>query len=209
MLRNLLQLQSKCFPLFITQNFKTSDYIRRSTRTFLSDNKGVKDFVALLGPEERQLLYQELHQLKQTSDLNLSHTIDETIVEPPNFSQLKRVFLHQALPFIGFGFLDNLIMIVAGDYIDTTIGVTLGISTMAAAGLGNALSDIAGIGSAWYVEKMATKIGVEEPKMSLTQAQMTRTRWSVQLGRIVGITIGCLLGMVPLLWLPTKSKEKK
>ena len=209
MLRNLLQLQSKCFPLFITQNFKTSDYIRRSTRTFLSDNKGVKDFVALLGPEERQLLYQELHQLKQTSDLNLSHTIDETIVEPPNFSQLKRVFLHQALPFIGFGFLDNLIMIVAGDYIDTTIGVTLGISTMAAAGLGNALSDIAGIGSAWYVEKMAAKIGVEEPKMSLTQAQMTRTRWSVQLGRIVGITIGCLLGMVPLLWLPTKSKEKK
>ena len=209
MLRNLLQLQSKCFPLFITQNFKTSDYIRRSTRTFLSDNKGVKDFVALLGPEERQLLYQELQQLKQTSDLNVNNTVDETIVEPPNFPQLKRVFLHQALPFIGFGFLDNLIMIVAGDYIDTTIGVTLGISTMAAAGLGNALSDIAGIGSAWYVEKMATKIGVEEPKMSLTQAQMTRTRWSVQLGRIVGITIGCLLGMVPLLWLPTKSKEKK
>jgi hypothetical protein len=30
-------------------------------------------------------------------------------------------------------------MIIAGDYIDTTIGVTFGISTMAAAGLGEEL----------------------------------------------------------------------
>ena len=42
------------------------------------------------------------------------------------------------IPFIGFGFLDNALMIIAGDYIDTTIGVTLGISTMAAAGFGMA-----------------------------------------------------------------------
>jgi hypothetical protein len=31
-----------------------------------------------------------------------------------------------------------------------TIGMTLGISTMAAAALGNTISDVAGIGSAWY-----------------------------------------------------------
>jgi Transmembrane protein 65 len=37
-----------------------------------------------------------------------------------------------------------------GDYIDLTIGMTLGISTMAAAALGNTISDVAGIGSAWY-----------------------------------------------------------
>ena len=40
------------------------------------------------------------------------------------------------IPFVGFGFLDNALMIIAGDYIDTTIGVALGISTMAAAGFG-------------------------------------------------------------------------
>lgn len=33
-----------------------------------------------------------------------------------------------------------------GDYIDTTLGVTLGISTMAAAALGNWISDLSGIG---------------------------------------------------------------
>ena len=35
-----------------------------------------------------------------------------------------------------------------GEYIDTTIGVTLGISTMAAAGIGNMISDLAGLGLA-------------------------------------------------------------
>lgn len=46
----------------------------------------------------------------------------------PTISQLKLVFVHQMLPFVGFGFLDNLIMILAGEYLDVTIGVTLGIS---------------------------------------------------------------------------------
>jgi hypothetical protein len=36
-------------------------------------------------------------------------------------------------------------MIIAGDRIDSMLGVTFGISTMAAAGLGNLLSDIVGV----------------------------------------------------------------
>lgn len=47
---------------------------------------------------------------------------------PPTTHQLRLVFVHQSLPFVGFGFLDNLIMILAGEYLDVTIGVTLGIS---------------------------------------------------------------------------------
>ena len=39
---------------------------------------------------------------------------------------------------LGFGFMDNIIMIQAGDYIDTTFGAVLGISTLTAAGFGNA-----------------------------------------------------------------------
>ena len=35
----------------------------------------------------------------------------------------------------------------------------LGISTMAAAALGNTISDLLGIGSAWYVESFADKLG--------------------------------------------------
>ena len=50
------------------------------------------------------------------------------------------VFANNAIPFVGFGIIDNAVMIMAGDYIDCTIGVALGISTMAAAGLGKSFS---------------------------------------------------------------------
>ena len=39
-------------------------------------------------------------------------------------------------------------------------GMKLGISTMAAAALGNTISDLLGTGSAWYVESLADKLGM-------------------------------------------------
>lgn len=45
-----------------------------------------------------------------------------------------------------------------GDYIDLTIGSMFGISTMAAAGIGNTISDVAGVGSAQFVESFAQKV---------------------------------------------------
>ena len=38
-------------------------------------------------------------------------------------------------------------------------GMQFGISTMAAAALGNTISDMLGIGSAWYVESFADRLG--------------------------------------------------
>jgi hypothetical protein len=209
----LRSLRSTYFQYGLVSIQKRSFKYKQNTRSFLSDKDRVKDFVALLGPQERHLLYEELHQLEQNSPLNAakSPTAEEEHISItcPTFSQLRQVFIHQSLPFVGFGFLDNLIMIIAGDYIDATIGVTLGISTMAAAGLGNALSDVAGIGSAYYVEQFAAKIGVKTPKLSLVQLQMPRTRWSIQLGRAFGVAIGCVIGMFPLLFLPTKHSDNK
>ena len=63
-------------------------------------------------------------------------------VEKPTKDQLRLVFLNSAIPFIGFGFIDNVIMILAGDLIDVKLGVVMGISTIAAAGLGNLVSDM-------------------------------------------------------------------
>merc|ERR1712038_1665979 len=76
----------------------------------------------------------------------------------PTSTQLRQLAIFQAMPFVGFGFLDNFIMIIAGEYIDTHIGTTLCISTMAAAALGNTVSDVFGIASAWYVEHWSGKL---------------------------------------------------
>ncbi|KAF8767269.1 Transmembrane protein 65 like protein [Argiope bruennichi] len=127
----------------------------------------------ILNNKERTILFEELQRFQtQAAAIKV-----DAPPEPPTKAQLQALLAHSAVPFIGFGFLDNLIMIIAGDYIDATIGITLGISTMAAAGLGNTLSDVAGIGSAWYVERIAFRIGVKSPTLTPAQTAFPIFLW--------------------------------
>lgn len=86
------------------------------------------------------------------------------------------VFFVNAVPFLGFGFLDNFIMISAGDYIEHMFGFVFCLSTMAAAGLGNTISDVVGIGSAHYIERGCEILGLRPPKLSTVQMQMKSSR---------------------------------
>lgn len=52
---------------------------------------------------------------------------------------------------------------------------------MAAAALGNTISDILGIGSAYYVELMAQKIGFKPPKLTPIQLDLPRSRRAANL----------------------------
>jgi len=133
---------------------------------------------------------------------------------PPSSNDLFKLLVINSLPFIGFGFLDNFTMIIAGDYIEHSIGCVITISTMAAAGLGNTISDVLGIGSAYYVERAAEKVGVKPPELTPIQLEMPTARRAANFGRVLGITIGCLLGMCPLLFMDLKGdgddkKEKE
>uniref|UniRef100_A0A9L0SA62 Transmembrane protein 65 n=1 Tax=Equus caballus TaxID=9796 RepID=A0A9L0SA62_HORSE len=128
---------------------------------------------------------------------------------PPTPGQLRYVFIHNAIPFIGFGFLDNAIMIVAGTHIEMSIGIILGISTMAAAALGNLVSDLAGLGLAGYVEALASRLGLSIPDLTPKQVDMWQTRLSTHLGKAVGVTIGCILGMFPLLFIGGGEEDEK
>lgn len=161
--------------------------------------KMIKD----LNPQERALLMQAL---KQKEDTNIA-ILDET-TPPPSWDDLNKLAIHQSLPFIGFGFLDNLIMIVAGEYIDASIGASLAISTMAAAALGNTISDMFGVGSAWYVEHWAAKLGINPPNLTLEQLELPMSRIAANGGRAIGVAFGCIIGMFPLLFY-TGEEEKE
>ncbi len=115
------------------------------------------------------------------------------------------------IPFIGFGFIDNLVMITAGERIDASIGVTLGLSTLAAAGLGQIVSDISGICSGGTVDALVGRLLPNLPKSGLTIAQkeLTSSRVAQALGGSVGVTIGCLLGMSCLLLMDTEAIERQ
>lgn len=96
--------------------------------------------------------------------------------------------------FIVFGFIDNFLMIVFGDRIDafiTGIGIN---NTLLAAGLGNTLSDAVGILSGRWVEKL---VHVRLPPV--TDGKLTKNQ--IIAAETIGIIIGCLFGLLPLLFL--------
>lgn len=152
-----------------------------------------------LTSEERKLFLKELKKVVITKPGE---------VLKPTFQELKQLAYHNSLPFIGFGFLDNFIMIMAGEYIDITLGAKLGISTMAAAAFGNTISDMMGIGSAWYVESWADRLGAHPPDLTPEQLEMPGSRICANLGRCLGVAFGCLLGMFPLLFINTSGNEE-
>ncbi|KAG5684361.1 hypothetical protein PVAND_013596 [Polypedilum vanderplanki] len=127
---------------------------------------------------------------------------------PPKTNDLLKLCLINSLPFVGFGFLDNFTMIIAGDYIEYSLGTVMTISTMAAAALGNTISDILGIGSAVYVERVVEMIGIKPPDLTPVQLEMKSARRASNFGRVLGITVGCLLGMLPLLFKKEEKSEK-
>ncbi|XP_068431926.1 transmembrane protein 65 [Clinocottus analis] len=172
----------------------------------LNSETRAKDFIYRLQPAERTCLLRQLQSFE-------SAAIAQGTLEPsrPTSDQIRYLVFHNAIPFIGFGFLDNAIMIAAGTQIELSIGVTLGISTMAAAAWGNLVSDLAGLGLAGYVEALAVKLGMQGPDLTPRQADMWQTRVSSHLGKAIGVTIGCILGMFPLFFMSDddEKEEKK
>uniref|UniRef100_A0A1I7SXZ3 Transmembrane protein 65 n=2 Tax=Caenorhabditis tropicalis TaxID=1561998 RepID=A0A1I7SXZ3_9PELO len=123
--------------------------------------------------------------------------------------QVKGIFLVNSIPFIGFGVLDNMIMILAGEYIDQQLGAVLAISTMAAAALGNLISDIAGVGLAHYVEVAVQRVGIKHPVLTSQQLDSGKARFTTNAARAAGLTVGCLIGMFPLLFFDDDDEDKK
>ena len=70
----------------------------------------------------------------------------------PTNQQLLTTAIASGIPFVGFGFCDNAIMLMSGERIESSLGVALGITTLAAAGLGNLISDVVGLGLADTIE---------------------------------------------------------
>ncbi|XP_068011684.1 transmembrane protein 65 isoform X1 [Melanerpes formicivorus] len=195
----------------------------------LNTAQGARDFIYSLHSTERSCLLRELHRFesiaiaqaskypkplvplespaKKLVSPEMDSAFEKLEVAPPSPGQLRHVFFHNALPFVGFGFLDNAIMIAAGTQIELSIGVVLGISTMAAAALGNLVSDLAGLGLAGYVEALASRLGLSIPDLTPKQADMWQTRLSAHLGKAIGVTIGCILGMFPLLFFGDEEEK--
>ena len=129
-------------------------------------------------------------------------------VEEPSYRQLRIVALRSAIPMIGFGFMDNLVMIQAGEAIDMSIGVAFGLSTMTAAGFGQCFSDVAGFTCGGVVDAAVAKLHLPQHNLSLQQLDLKSSRAWHTFGGCVGVVTGCLLGMSCLLFMDTDKADR-
>lgn len=146
-----------------------------------------------------------LHRLHEKKEKSLRKRA------PVTRSDLLALGISTSIPYIGFGFLDNFIMITAGESIEGAFGVTLGLSIMAAAALGNTISDVAGVIVQSSVEQQQTK-GLRilrAPYLSKFQQSTLPVRMTRMVAAIIGVCIGCVLGMVPLLWFKECTETDK
>ncbi|KAL6758135.1 hypothetical protein V8C86DRAFT_2604477 [Haematococcus lacustris] len=141
-----------------------------------------------------------LTRVEFTKALQLHAVRDAYAVRtPPTMRVLGMIALASALPFVGFGFLDNSIMLVAGEEIDHVFGIKLGLSTLASAGLGNLVADVIGVSAANGIEASVRKLPlVKSIKLSKHQLALPATKRAKAVGASVGVAVGCLLGLAPL-----------
>mmetsp|Transcript_24501 Transcript_24501/g.36345 ORF Transcript_24501/g.36345 Transcript_24501/m.36345 type:complete len:452 (+) Transcript_24501:132-1487(+) len=194
--RNHRFLSSSTSEASIEETSKSLNWM--SSEVSFHGESATKEWANKLSPSARE----ELMQLRRSS------TSSNISVPEPSREDLKLVMVQAMIPFFGFGIMDNSILIIAGDLIDSSLGVMLGISTMCAAAIGNIISDVAGIGLGTIIEDFTAKLGLPIPAISAAQRQLRSVRLANQMGNAIGIVVGCIVGMFPLLFLDTDKAQK-
>ena len=104
---------------------------------------------------------------------------------------------------IGFGFVDQTVMLQAGNAIDCTLGVTFGLSTLTAAAFGQICSDASGVLFGGTLERLFMAAGLPTANLSAAQLKLPVVSRVNLAGSLVGVLIGCSLGLLNLLFIDT------
>jgi len=123
---------------------------------------------------------------------------------PLTRDQVRSIVLSAAIPMIGFGFMDNFIMITAGSFIDNTLGVQMGLATMTAAALGQVVSDVSGV---VFGDTLARAFLVEPARLSGAQKKLALVGRLRLGGAVGGVILGCCLGATALHLIPDDREE--
>jgi len=136
------------------------------------------------------------------------HEEDEEDVSEPTFKQKYTHGLNAAVPMVGFGLMDNTILIHTGDYIDQTVGVAFGFPTMVAAAAGQIVSDCSGVCFGGLIESLAMKLGLPASDISAAQHQLKSVKILRTFSAAFGVVLGCTLAMTQILFMDLKKAER-
>ena len=115
--------------------------------------------------------------------------------------------MNTAVPMVGFGFMDQTVMIQAGNAIDCTLGVTFSLSTLTAAACGQIIGDASGVLFGGTVERLAQAAGLPIANLSASQRLLPIVRQVQFAGSFSGVILGCCLGLVNLLFIDTSRSS--
>jgi len=127
---------------------------------------------------------------------------------PPRGDQLRSLALLSAVPCFVFGFLDNSIMLIAGETIEASFGLKFGLSGLACAALGNIIADTTGQLSGGTVDSVLRPY-LPNPRLTPQQHGARSAKITAVFGGAVGIIVGCCLGSFPLLFQKGKDHDEK
>jgi len=165
-----------------------------------------EEFVKADQDKDGKLTYEEF---KNWAHKAIQKGPERDVGERPTKRQLFCVGFGALVPFIGFGMVDNGLMVVFGDVLDGTLGCMFGASMLASAALGNAISNVFGMLLHGSITKGADKIGLPDPHLTLAQRKFPEVHYWSTAGSTIGVFTGCLLGMTPLLFMDQTKKEEE
>lgn len=125
----------------------------------------------------------------------------------PTFQQLRRHFFCCAVPMVGFGLMDNSILIHAGDNIERLFGAKYHLTGLEAAATGQVLSDCCGVLFGGVIESVSRRY-VAVPGLTQSQFALRMTQCVGTAGAAIGVVCGCLLGMSNLLLIDRDEAER-
>ncbi|CAE7329471.1 TMEM65 [Symbiodinium sp. CCMP2592] len=157
-----------------------------------------------VGFAHRAMIRSKLSSMRgRISQIATSHE-----AERPTPLQMRRLFVISAVPFVAFGIVDQSVLLYAGDAIDNTLGVALGLPTLAAAAMGQVMSDTCGVAFGGTIEAAALKLGLPLPGLTEAQQRLGSVKRVSTLGGVCGVILGCFIGMGNLLLIDLKAAER-
>lgn len=115
-----------------------------------------------------------------------------------NWRVLLKIGLQTACPFVAFGMLDNSLLVLSGDLIDSLLGERLDLSGMGAAAMGGIVSGTMGIQMHGLADRLVQKYGPSRPRLTPQEWRMSKTKRTIHWCGTLGLILGLSLGMFPL-----------
>jgi hypothetical protein len=144
--------------------------------------------------------------LESNAKLAAATAASKSTTTPLSKDQIRSIFLSAAIPMVGFGFMDNFIMITAGSAIDSTLGVQMGLATMTAAAIGQVVSDVSGV---IFGDTLSRVFQIEPAKLTKVQKRLKSVARLRLGGAVLGVILGCTLGATALQLIPDEPRKEE